>query len=107
MEKIEFTPFDTTHLLKWKLEEFLSKADVVKFKKPIAFTFDKQKYECVGITKTFSTTPIQKNGVNYHPPMYVCQLRYNVGGGIYNIVKGVNILIRSQLLKLIKAINNN
>ena len=89
MEKINFTEFDSDKSLIKKLQEYLFKTKKVNFKKPITFTFRGLKCVC--------------SDVNYDSGLCRCTItRKEYVGSIY-----VESFKRVQILKLMKAINNN
>lgn len=88
MDKIKFTEFDSTSLLKKRFEEHLNKVGSIKFPKSVNFVIRKRKYECTSIEGEML-------------------IMYNrVGDNFFRGEMTYKGLTRSQLIKLMRSINS-
>lgn len=100
-KKIPYSQFDTTSLLHAKVRMYVIKNNGVKFKSPIPFTINKRKCTCSELMAY-----IAYNGVGENKS--ICKLHYVFSdGSIHEHKMATEGLVRSQIIKLINAINNN
>lgn len=97
MDKIKYTSFDTRQLLEKRVKEYFAKAKEVKFKTPIPFILHKRKYSCTDIVYEED-----------HPTSFCrCTIWHKHNGKSLEYYTYAESFTRQQLLRLIKAINNN
>lgn len=100
-KEIPYSQFDSTSLLHAKVRKYVVEHNGVKFKYPIAFTINKHKCKCSDLIPHIGYNRVGETTIE-------CNLHYVFSdGSMHSHRMLIDGLVRSQIIKLIKAINNN